>query len=101
MIMVRVTTLPKQHPHIPCSRVITVAGIAEEVGVQQEACLLSGRREVTRHWMVNSCQEVLHSLRTLDGVLNISAYKVETLRASLMWAGWQAAWPGCFKGMRN
>ena len=32
VIMVRVTTLPKQHPHIPCSRVNTVAGIAEEVG---------------------------------------------------------------------
>ena len=63
--------------------------------------LLSGQMEAPDTGMVNSRHEELHSLRTLDGVLNISAYKVETLRASLMWAGWQAAWPGCFKGMRN
>ena len=61
------------------------------------------RRGGTRHGDGQQCSrhEELHSLRTLDGVLNISAYKVETLRPSLMWAGCQAAWPGCFKGMRN
>ena len=102
VIMVRVFTLPQQHHifHVPVLKLGPVSQRRLGAG-QQEACLLSGRREVTPHWMVNSRQEVLHSLRSLDGVLNISAYKVETLRASLMWAGWQAAWPGCFKGMRN